>query len=422
MCDDVDINTLTIEQYLALIQDHNRPRIVKPEIANDVEFKMNSNFMRELRLKLFASTDDVDSYEHVRRVLEIVDLFHIPGVTHDAVMLRVFPITLKGRALRWKKRLPAGVINTWDLLEKGCPQHDLNCQQKVHIFYTGLDIFNRRMLDSKGFITLMTPTQALISIQVMADHSHNWYDETTTKEKINDNPDNIDAVQESFKEAHPTKECPFRKRTSKSIENMDSNIRELRTTTKNLQEKAYQLTLTVLTDTSEKVKVKTIMGKENVKEPVPHDLPVVQTYAPPTPFLGHLKGQIGSPYRTHKIVYAIRIPKEIHKLKAQEDEGDMDVGWDITVEDIVHITPPDDDYVAPATSPTLDMQLNEFGKECSDITKVAEMADGNPVKDIKELLDIIKTSDFETLVQKLLHQISQSSYETGKIKREMKSH
>ncbi|GKA00383.1 ribonuclease H-like domain-containing protein [Tanacetum coccineum] len=74
--------------------------------------------MRELRRKIFAGTDDEDAHEHVRRVLEIVDLFHFPGVTHDAVMLRVFPITLKGLALGWKKRLPAGVINTWDLLEK----------------------------------------------------------------------------------------------------------------------------------------------------------------------------------------------------------------------------------------------------------------------------------------------------------------
>ncbi|GJZ09872.1 hypothetical protein Tco_0544155 [Tanacetum coccineum] len=70
----------------------------------------------------------------------------------------------------------------------------------------------------------------------------------------------------------------------------------------------------------------------------------------------------------------------------------------------VHITPPDDDYVAPATSPTLDKQLNEFRKECSDITRVAEKVDGNPVKDIKELSDIINTSDFKNFVRKLLHQ------------------
>nr|GEU48437.1 ribonuclease H-like domain-containing protein [Tanacetum cinerariifolium] len=253
MEDDVDISTLIIKQYLALIRDDIIPGVVKLEIGNNVKFEISINFMRELRRKLFVGTDDEDAHEHVQRVLDIVDLFHFPGVIHDAVMLRVFPITLNGRALRWKKGLPAGVINTWDLLEKEfiwqycppfrttkkleeirnfkqeinetlyhaweryndllqrCLHHDLKSQQKVHIFYTGLDISTRRMLDSRGFITLMTPTQALISIQVMADHSPNWYDETTTKEKNNNNPDNVDVIQ-SFKEAHLTKEYPHKKR------------------------------------------------------------------------------------------------------------------------------------------------------------------------------------------------------------------
>nr|GEW55689.1 hypothetical protein [Tanacetum cinerariifolium] len=118
MEDDVDINTLTIEQYLALIRDDIRPGVVKLEIGNDIEFEINRNFMRELRRKLFAGTDDEDAHEHLQRVLEIVDLFHFPGVTHDVVMFKVFPISLKGRALRWKKRLPTRVINAWGLLEK----------------------------------------------------------------------------------------------------------------------------------------------------------------------------------------------------------------------------------------------------------------------------------------------------------------
>nr|GEV86881.1 hypothetical protein [Tanacetum cinerariifolium] len=140
------------------------------------------------------------------------------------------------------------------------------------------------MLDSRGFITLMTPTQALISIQVMADHSHNWYDETTIIEN---------AIQESFKEARLTKECPLKK-----------------------------------------------------------------------------------------------VDKE------------------------VHITLPDDDYVALATNPILDKQLDEFRKECFDITRVSEKVNGNPVKDVQEHSDI-KTYDCETFIRKILHQVSQSSHDTG---------
>ncbi|GJW33840.1 ribonuclease H-like domain-containing protein [Tanacetum coccineum] len=107
-----------MEQYIALIPDDIKPGIVKHKIGDDVKFEINAIFMRELRRKLFIGTDDEDAYKHVRMVLEIVDLFYLPEVIYDAIMLRVFPITLKGRALRWKNKLPAGTITTWDLLKK----------------------------------------------------------------------------------------------------------------------------------------------------------------------------------------------------------------------------------------------------------------------------------------------------------------
>ncbi|GJZ65461.1 ribonuclease H-like domain-containing protein [Tanacetum coccineum] len=173
---DIDINTLFIKQYMALTR-RDRPGVVIPELGNDVDFEIKSHFMSELRCNLFAGADDEDAHEHVRRVLEITDLFHIPGVTGDAITLIVFPITLTRAARRWKNMLPAWLITTWDLLEKAfirkycpplktakkleeiqnfkqrideslyqaweryndllfrCPQHDLNNHQKVHIFY-----------------------------------------------------------------------------------------------------------------------------------------------------------------------------------------------------------------------------------------------------------------------------------------------
>ncbi|GJU43170.1 hypothetical protein Tco_1200436 [Tanacetum coccineum] len=161
-----------------------------------------------------------------------------------------------------------------------CPHHDLNSQQRVHIFYTGLYIPTRIMLDSKGFIPLMTPTQALKSIQIMVDHSRNWYDEATTKERIKGSSDDIDIKQldenihvflvssKICEGMHLTEECTLQKEDTaveqnkymrsleetiikfyeesikehvaddewirKFIENTDSNIRALKTTTKNL--------------------------------------------------------------------------------------------------------------------------------------------------------------------------------------------
>ncbi|GKB84118.1 calmodulin-interacting protein 111 isoform X1 [Tanacetum coccineum] len=326
-----------MEQYLALIKDNFRSGVVKPEIGNDIEFEINSNFIRELRCKLFKDTDDEDAHEHVQRVLEIADLFHFPGVTHDVVMLRVFPIALKGPDLRWKNRLSVGSITTWDLLKKAFirqyyspfktakkleeihnfkQEMDETFQQKVHIFYTGLDIHTRIMLDSKGFIPLMTPTQALKSIQLMADHLHNWYDVETIRERINDCSinvntkklkENIHAIQESCKvceRAHLTKECPLKKE-DKAIEQgkyigslEETIIKYYDESIKKQAVKAGQLTQMILTNAGEKVKEKMEIGKKDMKEPVPRDFFVIQTY------------------------------------KAQEDERDMDDGWDITIEDV----------------------------------------------------------------------------------------
>ncbi|GJU53490.1 zinc knuckle CX2CX4HX4C containing protein [Tanacetum coccineum] len=79
---------------------------------------MLTQFIRELREDTFLRNKNDDAHEHVERILDIVSLFNIPRVSHDAVMLRVFPITLTGAVKRWADRLPPGTINTWDMLKK----------------------------------------------------------------------------------------------------------------------------------------------------------------------------------------------------------------------------------------------------------------------------------------------------------------
>ncbi|GJX14192.1 hypothetical protein Tco_0205950 [Tanacetum coccineum] len=91
MEDDVDISVLTMEQYIALIPDDIKPGIVIPKIGDDVEFEINANFMRELRRKNFAGTDDEDAYEHVctnkwgpYRIRETVRMIGNPEEIHNA--------------------------------------------------------------------------------------------------------------------------------------------------------------------------------------------------------------------------------------------------------------------------------------------------------------------------------------------------
>ncbi|GKC07247.1 protein kinase-like domain, concanavalin A-like lectin/glucanase domain protein [Tanacetum coccineum] len=105
-----------MEQYLALTRGNQAPGVVKPENRGNVNFEIKSQFMWELREDSFSRNKNDDAHEHVERVLDIVSLF--PGVSHDAVMLRVFPITLTGAAKRWVDRLPPRTVDSWDLLKK----------------------------------------------------------------------------------------------------------------------------------------------------------------------------------------------------------------------------------------------------------------------------------------------------------------
>ncbi|GKC32091.1 putative reverse transcriptase domain-containing protein, partial [Tanacetum coccineum] len=86
----VDVDTLTMEQYLALSRENQAPGVVKPEIGGNVYLKSKSQFMRELREDTFSGNKDEDAHDHIDRVL----------------------------SMRWVDRLAPGTINTWDLLKK----------------------------------------------------------------------------------------------------------------------------------------------------------------------------------------------------------------------------------------------------------------------------------------------------------------
>nr|GEU57050.1 hypothetical protein [Tanacetum cinerariifolium] len=146
--------------------------VVKPEIKGNVNFKIKSQFMRELREDTFVGNKNDYTYELVEKKLDIITMFNILGVTHNAVMLCVFPITLNGAAKRYN-----------DHLYK-CPTHDLINHQKVNIFYNGLDDMTRQLLDSQGPIPNKTPAQALTAIQTMSDHSQKWHDGSTSRRDV----------------------------------------------------------------------------------------------------------------------------------------------------------------------------------------------------------------------------------------------
>ncbi|GJY19753.1 retrovirus-related pol polyprotein from transposon TNT 1-94 [Tanacetum coccineum] len=63
----VDINTLTMEQYLALSRDNHALGVVKPEIGCNVNFEIKSQFMCELREDTFSENKNEDAHNHIDR-------------------------------------------------------------------------------------------------------------------------------------------------------------------------------------------------------------------------------------------------------------------------------------------------------------------------------------------------------------------
>ncbi|GJZ05129.1 zinc finger, CCHC-type containing protein [Tanacetum coccineum] len=107
----------TMEQYMSKTRAEYGSGVARPKIENKDNFELKGQILKELRTNTFNGSDHEDVNEHIEKVLEIVDLFHIPNITIDQVILRAFLMSLTGAASRWLRNEPTGSITTWDGLK-----------------------------------------------------------------------------------------------------------------------------------------------------------------------------------------------------------------------------------------------------------------------------------------------------------------
>ncbi|GJU22277.1 putative reverse transcriptase domain-containing protein [Tanacetum coccineum] len=107
----------TMEQYMSKTRTDYRSGVARPKIENKDQFELKGQFLKKLRENTFSGSDHEDANEHIEKVLKIVDLFHIPNITVDQLMLQVFPISLTGAVSRWLRNEPIGSIKTWEDLK-----------------------------------------------------------------------------------------------------------------------------------------------------------------------------------------------------------------------------------------------------------------------------------------------------------------
>ncbi|GKD48514.1 gag-pol polyprotein, partial [Tanacetum coccineum] len=82
----------TMEQCMSKTRADYGSGVDRPKIEDKDNFELKGQFLKELRTNTFSGSDHEDENEHIEKFLEIVDLFHIPNITIDQVMLRAFPI------------------------------------------------------------------------------------------------------------------------------------------------------------------------------------------------------------------------------------------------------------------------------------------------------------------------------------------
>ncbi|GJS64873.1 hypothetical protein Tco_0679437 [Tanacetum coccineum] len=151
-------------------------------------------------------------------------------------MLRVFPMSLTRALSRWLRNKPSGSIKTWEELKTKflskycppartakkmekinkfqqepdetlyqawerfkellmkCPKHYLTEMHEVILFYNGLDVPTRRILDSKGAIPTKTAVDAKVAIQEMVEYSQKWHN-GTSRTRSTKTSDGLAAIQ-----------------------------------------------------------------------------------------------------------------------------------------------------------------------------------------------------------------------------------
>ncbi|GJW57902.1 zf-CCHC domain-containing protein [Tanacetum coccineum] len=176
----------TMEEYMSKTRADYGSGVTRPKINDKDHFELKGQFLKELRDNTFSGSNHEDANEHIEKVLEIVDLFHIPNITQDQTMLRSFLMSLTGAASRWLRNKPSGSIKTWEDLKE------------VILFYNGLEVLTRQILDSKGAIPTKIVADAKVAIQEMAEYSQKWHN-GKSKTRSTETSDGLAAIQAQLK-------------------------------------------------------------------------------------------------------------------------------------------------------------------------------------------------------------------------------
>ncbi|GJX74761.1 hypothetical protein Tco_0313356 [Tanacetum coccineum] len=168
------IMTEIMEQYMSKTRRDYGSDVTRPKINTDTYFELKGQFLKELRDNTFSGSEHEDANEHIEKVIEIplaqerTTWFNFnlgsPKIEVSKQILSPARTAKKMEEINNFQQEPdesffRALERLKELLMK-YPQHYLTDMQEVILFYNGLNVPTRQILDLKGAIPTKTAANA----------------------------------------------------------------------------------------------------------------------------------------------------------------------------------------------------------------------------------------------------------------------
>ncbi|KAJ9535713.1 hypothetical protein OSB04_un001134 [Centaurea solstitialis] len=90
-----------------------RVGIQAPTLDATVNFEVKHGTIQLVQQNQFGGSPSEDPHGHLRNFEKVCNTFKMRDVSDDAIRLRLFPFSLRGRAATWEESIPSGTYRTW---------------------------------------------------------------------------------------------------------------------------------------------------------------------------------------------------------------------------------------------------------------------------------------------------------------------
>ncbi|GKC58342.1 zf-CCHC domain-containing protein [Tanacetum coccineum] len=174
----------TMEEYMTKTREDYGSGIARPNFDEKAHFELKGQFLKEIRDNTFSGSDNEDANEHIEKLVRLI----LGKLLRRNFLSKYCPPAQTAKRMeeinKFQQEPDETLYQAWERFKElllRCPQHYIMNMQEVILFYKGLDVPTRQILDSKGVIPSMKAANAKKAIYDMAEHSQKWHNETSTR-------------------------------------------------------------------------------------------------------------------------------------------------------------------------------------------------------------------------------------------------